>query len=84
MQYGRLIGGGLAALGALLLFLEFSFFIAGTTRGAGPEGAGQAAQVAHHVPALPGILGAALVIAGLIVFFTARLEDEPDPGHAVK
>jgi hypothetical protein len=86
MQFGRLVGGALALLGILLIFLELAFFLnAGRPELRREHDRPDALERrSHHVPTLPGILGGALVIGGVAVFFLARIEDEPDPKTAVK
>lgn len=80
MQFGRLIGAGLAALGVLLILLQLSFFLSSRR----PRNLPGIERHEQHVSAVPGILGGVLLIAGVVTFFVARLEDEPDPKHAIK
>jgi nitrate reductase gamma subunit len=75
MQFGRLTGAGLAALGILLLFLQFSFFLNSRTAAQPPP----LEPRSHHITAVPGILGGALLLGGIVVFFTGRIESESDP-----
>jgi amino acid transporter len=74
------MGAGLAALGILLLFLQLGFFLdssrAGQTHSLQPH--------RQHVNALPGILGGALLVSGVLFFFTGRIEDEADSKNAIK
>jgi hypothetical protein len=41
-------------------------------------------RLEHKTSSLPGVIGAASLIVGIVVFATARRKDEPDPKHAVK
>jgi len=91
MQFGRLTGAGIAVLGALLLLLQFIFFMSPAHLRTRPteehrdlSGQERAVVRMHRVPMLPGILGAVLVIGGLAVFFLAGMEDEPPSEKAVK
>lgn len=91
MQFGRLTGAGIVVLGALLLLLQFSFFLnSGRPENRRTEahqdfssrdrfGAG-----GHRVPVLPGILGSVLVLGGVVVFFLAGTKNEPEPKNAVR
>jgi nitrate reductase gamma subunit len=80
MQFGRLMGAGLAALGILLLFLQFSFFLDSIKAAPHPL------EPPHkqHVSALPGLLGGVLLVGGVVLFFTGRIEDDADPKNAIK
>jgi hypothetical protein len=84
MQFGRVVGVGLAVLGFLLIFLELGFFM----NAGKPQLRRNAEQrefdphqrydrSRHHLPMLPGILGGAFVIGGALIFLKARKEDEP-------
>ena len=91
MQFGRLTGAGIAVLGALLLLLQFGFFLNSDRSGIRRaeerrdfSAHDHAGTRVHHLPVLPGILGAVLMLGGAAVFFMSRMEDEPDPKNAVK
>jgi hypothetical protein len=75
MQFGRLTGAALAALGILLLSLQFSFFLNARTV-AQPR---PVESRSHQVSAVPGILGGALLLGGIVVYFSGRGENESDP-----
>ena len=90
MQFGRIVGAGLALLGILLLFLEFGFFLnrgrlpARRENGREFDRREQFERQSHRVPMLPGVLGGAFVIGGAVVFLMARMEDEPNRKSAIK
>jgi len=82
MQFGKISGVGLILLGILLCGLQFAQYMtppkspaAGDTSITRPE---------HKTSSLPGIIGAAALVAGIVVFATARRKDEPEAKHAVK
>jgi hypothetical protein len=79
MQFGRLMGAGLAGLGILLLVLQFSFFMDSIRAAPRPPEPHR-----HHVTPLPGILGGILLIGGIVVFSTGRIQDESDPKNTIK
>lgn len=88
MQFGRLSGAGIAVLGALLLLLQFSFFLNSSQSLNRPteehRDFGEHDLRTGRMHQLPGILGTVLLISGLAVFFLARTEDEPPQEKAVK
>lgn len=85
MQFGRVHGIVLAAFGAFLLaFQALLFFTA-------PQRVVQGATIGSSSPRmklannpLPGILGGASLIAGMVIFVSRRKTDEPEAKNAVR
>ena len=86
MQFGRLVGICLISLGVLLLVLQSVFYV--STRKGNPSQPANPPQATkqpeREVSKVPAVVGAASLIAGIVLFRTARRRDEPDPKHAVK
>ena len=84
MQFGRIFGLGLIVLGIVLCVFQFVHMA--------PPGKGSAVQPEtraetkpeHIASSLPGIIGAGSLVAGIVLFATARRKDEPDPQYKVK
>jgi hypothetical protein len=82
MQFGKITGVGLIVLGILLCGLQFMQYV---TPPKSPAAADPLmARPEHKTSALPGLIGAACLVVGIVVLVTARRRDEPDPEHAVK
>lgn len=88
MQFGRLTGAGIAVLGALLLLLQFGFFLNSSRPLNRPTEEHRDSRehdwLIGRMHQLPGILGTVLLVSGVAVFFLARMEDEPPQEKAVK
>jgi hypothetical protein len=91
MQFGRVIGVGVAILGFMLILLEFGFYVNASKPELRRENERRdfdmrqrAIRSRHYFSALPGILGGVLVIGGAAIFLKARREDEPEPKNAIK
>ena len=83
MQFGRLLGTLLITLGIILLAMQFLFVTKPKKEVRLPPQA-TAPPAEQRTNPWPGIAGGAALVAGFVVFFTARRTDEPDPEHAVK
>ena len=86
MQFGRLVGAGLIVLGLILCALQFLPHLAPPNKEAvsTQTETRTAPNPEHHTTSLPGIVGAASLLAGIALFATARRKDEPPPQHQVK
>jgi hypothetical protein len=82
MQFGKISGLGLIVLGILLCGLQLVRYVAPQTAPARPDQS--MTRPEHKTSSLPGVIGAASLIVGIVMFATARRKDEPDPKHAVK
>ena len=82
MQFGRISGAALIVLGILLCGLQFVQYMTPPKSPAPSDPS--IARPEHKTSALPGIIGAASLVVGIVVLATARRRDEPDPKHAVK
>jgi hypothetical protein len=71
MQFGKVQGGALLALGVIFILLQVYLYHS------------LSASSTSHGP-LAGIMGGVFVLAGAIMAFTARRADEPEPKNAVK
>jgi len=83
MQFGRLLGTLLITLGIILLAIQFLFVTQPKKDVREPPQVTEP-PTEHRTSPWPGIAGGAALVAGFVVFFTARRSDEPDPKHAVK
>lgn len=81
MQFVRISGVALILLGILLCGLQFVQYV---TPPKVPAADSSIARPEHKTSALPGIIGAASLVVGIVVLATARRRDEPDPKHAVR
>ena len=80
MQFGRISGLALVVLGIVLCGLQAVLLVTPKRDRQAPE-----ATTAEHRPSsLPGLVGAASVIAGIAILATSRRRDEPDRKYAVK
>jgi len=66
MKFGRIYGAGLTILGLVLSGIQFVQYIAPTNS-------------EHVISSLPGIVGAGLLAAGIVLFITARRGGEARP-----
>ena len=71
MQFGKVQGGALLALGVILILLQVYVYHP------------LSSSLTSHGP-LAGIIGGICVLAGAIISFTARRVDEPEAKNAVK
>jgi len=84
MQFGRIHGIALAVLGALLLGFQIMLYLTAQQRVA-PVSAGSSTPGAEQMTnPLPGILGLASLVAGVLIFVTRRRADEPEAKNAVR
>jgi nitrate reductase gamma subunit len=82
MQFGRISGVALMVLGILLCGLQF---VQSMTPPKSPAAADSSiARPEHKTSALPGIIGGASLVAGIVLLATGRRRDEPEAKHAVK
>jgi hypothetical protein len=85
MQFGKLCGLGLIVLGLILCALQFLPRLAPPNKEAvSTQTETRTATKPEHETSLPGIVGAASLLAGIALFATARRKDEPAPEHRVK
>jgi hypothetical protein len=88
MQFGRIHGIALIVLGIILIGVQLNFMMASTNKNevapAAPSTVSEPPRDTHPFSALPGILGIGSLLAGVLVFATARRRDEPDPEHRVR
>ena len=81
MQFGRVMGLSLIAIGILLLVLQGVLFLSSSSVNPAPS----TPPTQKHQPSpLPGAAGLGALVLGAVLFRTARRRDEPDPKHAVK
>jgi len=84
MQFGRIHGIALAVFGALLLGFQIMLYVTAQQRVV-PFPAGSATPRAEQMTnPLPGILGLASLVAGVLIFVTRRKADEPEAKNAVR
>jgi hypothetical protein len=83
MQFGRLLGTLLMALGIILLAMQF-FFVTKPQQDVRVRPQPAPASSEHRTNPWPGIAGGASLFAGFLIFVTARRNDQPDPRHAIK
>jgi uncharacterized membrane protein YfcA len=89
MQFGRIHGIALIVLGLLLIVLQIDFSFAGRSEVNTPsQPASASTEIQRPQPTrlgpLAGIIGAASLIGGFVIFATARRRDEPPAQRAVK
>jgi hypothetical protein len=80
MQFGRTYGVGIIVLGIALCVLQFVRYAAQPKS----DSAEAVAKEQTVISALPGIVGAGSLVAGIALFVTARRKDEPTPKYKVK
>jgi hypothetical protein len=87
MQFGKIHGIALIALGIVLIGLQLNLVL-GSRGNVPPRGQPSAVteqpRDTHRLGPLAGIMGAASLIAGIAVFATARRRDEPDSNRRVR
>ena len=87
MQFGRIHGIALIILGVILIGVQLDFALAGREN-VPPRGQPSAVTVpphdVHRFGPLAGIIGSASLIAGIVVFASARRRDEPTPDRRVR
>ena len=83
MQFGRLLGTLLMTLGIILLLMQF-FFVTQPKPDVRVAPQASASALERHSNPWPAIAGGASLLAGFLIFVTARRSDQPDPKHAVK
>ena len=82
MQFGRIYGVGLIVLGIALCALQFVRYTAQPESDVtSVQGMADEQRV---ISSLPGIVGAGSLVAGIVLFVTARRKDEPNPKYKVK
>jgi len=69
-------------LGILLCGLQFMQYVTPPKSPAAPDPA--ITRPEHKTSSLPGVIGVASLVVGIVVFATARRRDEPEPKNAVK
>ena len=77
MQLGRIDGIALMVLGVMLFGLQTMIYMTPKQVVNGPR-AFSTAKVTHETYPVPGILGAASLMAGLAILATHRRADEPE------
>jgi hypothetical protein len=84
MQFGKFQGAVLIGLGMALILLQvFLYHPLKTT--APPSGENPTAPLrGNNTSSVAGILGGICLLAGGVIYFTARRRDEPHPKDAVK
>lgn len=83
MQFGRVYGTGLIILGLILCGLQFAHYVAPPKTEVSDQT--ETRNVKYPVrSSLPGIVGAASLVAGIALFVTAPRKDEPEPKYKVK
>lgn len=81
MQFGKVSGLGLIVLGILLCGLQGARYVAQQ----GPALPDQSiTRPERKTSSLTGIVGAASLVTGIVLFISARRKDEPDQKNAVK
>ena len=87
MQFGRIHGIALIILGMILIGVQLDFALASREnvppRGQ-PSGVTAQPRDEHRFGLLVGIVGTASLIAGIVVFASARRKDEPAPSRRVR
>ena len=83
MQFGRLSGTLLMTLGIILLGMQF-FFVTQPKKDVRVPPQSSQAPSEHGTNPWPGIAAGGLLVAGFLIFVTARRSDQPDPKHAIK
>jgi len=82
MQFGRISGIALVVLGIVLCGLQAVLLVTPKKDREAPEATTTTAE--HRPSSLPGLVGAASVIAGIAILATGRRRDETDRKYAVK
>jgi hypothetical protein len=83
MQFGRVFGIALIALGIILLALQAALYFSPNSVSP-PVPPSAQSTTGRHVTSLPGIAGAGSLATGIAVYVTRRRRDEPEPKNAVK
>jgi len=83
MQFGKIHGLALAALGIILLGLQVMFSMTANTVTSDATEASML-KVEHRTIPVAGILGVVFLIAGAGIYITRRNPDEPEKRYAVK
>jgi hypothetical protein len=82
MQFGKIQGIALAAIGIILVGIQTLFYMTPKNVIGGPTAI---SQMEHHaVSPLFGIVGLILLIVGAAIVATASRRDEPDRKNAVR
>jgi zinc transporter ZupT len=84
MQFGKIQGIALLALGFILIAIQAMVALAPSHNAAEPTEAATKTVEKKTTSFLPGIVGAISLIGGLAILVTARRADEPPPTKAVK
>jgi hypothetical protein len=83
MQFGKIQGLALAALGIILLGLQVMYYL--TPSPGTINGPTEVSRTAHHaVSPLFGIIGLISLVVGVAIVVTASRRDEPSRKNAVK
>jgi hypothetical protein len=80
VQFGRVLGSCLVLLGLILISLQGWRSL----RSATPVETNPHMEQHSDNSYVPGMVGTAMLIAGIAVFASGRRQDEPDPRHAIK
>jgi hypothetical protein len=82
MQFGKIHGIALVVLGIFLFGVQGLLSVMPRHRDLPAESSLR--TIEHKTTSLPAIIGAASLVLGIALLFTARRRDEPDAKHAVK
>ena len=83
MQFGKIHGLALIALGAFLLCVQTMLFLSPNEVSSGSSGT-STPKAEHKTNPLAGILGVVILVGGIAILSTARRADEPEAKNAVK
>jgi hypothetical protein len=82
MQFGRIHGIALVVLGILLLGVQGNLSVLPNHRDA-PAGS-SSRTIEQKITSVPGIIGAASLVVGMVLYLTARRRDQPDAKQSGK
>lgn len=83
MQFGKIHGIALCALGLILVLVQF-VIVAGARKDEGKDVRDTTPTVESNLSYAPGIFGGIFLLGGIWVIYTSRRSDEPPTERAVK